>query len=851
MFEDMSKTNNEYEVQKIYEKALEKWFKVKINHPLSCDGYLECMLENEEGKSTKLMLITEYKYDKDFMSNHVKSKVLVQVLYYLKRFEDNGRDLPNVILVGDKDEVFVMHSNDIKSYLDWDIDWSIAPSNAADYNLTLVLDIKSNKDINPFVYEINEDFEFKVVYEDIKHLTFDVKNEIRITDNNMSKVFDYFCNNVLKDKSNLSANDIVHIFIDLMLSPIDAYLHPMKKNTLVLSNKKEISVYSSNYKSFFNHYTRESYTTKQKERFTEISDRLIEDIERRRKGEFYTPTIWANEAHKMISDNFGKDWKEEYVVWDCCWGTGNLTRDYKFRELYCSTLNEVDLNIGKKYNVPGTVYNREGAKFQYDFLNDDVDFFERLKLVKKINGVLKENDFKDSKLYTVAPKLIRSLLEGKKLMFLINPPYGTAGNKKVSSDKEGVEKSKNGISKNEVNTFMVNSGIGQCSKQLYTQFLWRIVSLQILFNNITISIFSPTQLLTSWDNYNFIKYMRENNLNFKSGFMFQASQFADVKDNWSIMFSLYSDTLNDSILDVKDLNDNKVDTISKHTLYMVSKEDKCGSWCFENIRNEPKHRNDCYLSSALVPHSHSKSNEVLVNSLGGFLCDSNNINCNNNGVALGSKMFSSAASKNIGKLNFMRCVSYFTARRLITGQYSTWINAKDEYMIPNTNHELYNKWQNDCIVYSLFNSASNQSSLRQVNYNNKKWDVKNEFFFMSVEDIQLLADKYCNDEISQDIKEYGEERYVYKLLKNVELSEDSKAVLDKAIELTKLSFRFREEFNEDYPQYHINTWDAGWYQIKAILNEYMPVELKNFNAMYKALGDRMRPLVYELGFLKN
>ena len=152
---------------------------------------------------------------------------------------------------------------------------------------------------------------------------------------------------------------------------------------------------------------------------------------------------------------------------------------------------------------------------------------------------------------------------------------------------------------------------------------------------------------------------------------------------------------------------------------------------------------------------------------------------------------------------------------------------------------------------SLFNSASNQSSLRQVNYNNKKWDVKNEFFFMSVEDIQLLADEYCNEEISQDIKEYGEERYVYKLLKNVELSDDSKAVLDKAIELTKLSFRFRGAFNDDYPQYHINTWDAGWYQIKAILNEYMPVELKNFNAMYKALGDRMRPLVYELGFLKN
>lgn len=43
----------------------------------------------------------------------------------------------------------------------------------------------------------------------------------------------------------------------------------------------------------------------------------------------------------------------------------------------------------------------------------------------------------------------------------------------------------------------------------------------------------------------------------------------------------------------------------------------------------------------------------------------------------------------------------------------------------------------------------------------------------------------------------------------------------------------------------------GWYQVKAILKEYMPNELKEFRELYKKLADKMRPMVYELGFLRK
>lgn len=92
------------------------------------------------------------------------------------------------------------------------------------------------------------------------------------------------------------------------------------------------------------------------------------------------------------------------------------------------------------------------------------------------------------------------------------------------------------------------------------------------------------------------------------------------------------------------------------------------------------------------------------------------------------------------------------------------------------------------------------------------------------------------------------ERFVYEKLQTVHLSDDAKFILDFATAILIDTMKYREEFNRKHP-YHINTWDAGWYQIKALAKEYTPDTLKMFNEHYKAFEDRMRPLVYELGFL--
>ena len=83
------------------------------------------------------------------------------------------------------------------------------------------------------------------------------------------------------------------------------------------------------------------------------------------------------------------------------------------------------------------------------------------------------------------------------------------------------------------------------------------------------------------------------------------------------------------------------------------------------------------------------------------------------------------------------------------------------------------------------------------------------------------------------------------------LSPEAQAVLDYAMELTRKTFKYRKLFNENNSKFQINNWDCGFYQLKALWKEYAPDELKTFKELFKKLADKMRPMVYELGFLKK
>ena len=113
------------------------------------------------------------------------------------------------------------------------------------------------------------------------------------------------------------------------------------------------------------------------------------------------------------------------------------------------------------------------------------------------------------------------------------------------------------------------------------------------------------------------------------------------------------------------------------------------------------------------------------------------------------------------------------------------------------------------------------------------------------------------DKIQQDaMNDDSGERFVYTKLFGEEriydkLSPDARKVLDMATELYRLSHQKRLEMIETNPEYHLQSWDAGYAQMKLVWKKHFPKEFKAFRDAYKELENRMRPLVYTLGFLKN
>ena len=799
----------EREVEDVYNEGIAFYFSgTEIKHPFDCDGYISTKV----GSGDLLKMIIEYKYNEDMKQKTVIAKILVQVVFYLKRFEDAGMELPNVVMVGDINECFVMHSNDLLKYLEWDVNWKTAPSDAFRKCPDMVLAIAEDDQINPYVFWIDKDFDFKDVVAKIHHLCENVKRYVRITEHNIASIFEYFRDRVLLKKDTLTANEAVSVFIGLITNDETYYIHPKKKNTLITPNGN-VPVNGASFASFFNQYARE-YTPQERMNFTAIADRLLEDTTRRRQGCFNTPTKFVDFAHRMIEKELGENWRDEYVVYDCCCGTGNLTRDYRFKELYCSTLDKGELELGSRYNP-------EATKWQMDFLNDGDECFDK--------------------------GLIKAFEQNKPIVFFINPPYGTACNQYKAN--------KTNSNNTDIRGDMNKEKFGG-SENLQHQFMYRITKLVQKYHltNAYFALFSNPIWLSGSKQGKFLENF-SSQWECKDAYLFQASHFADVSDVWGISLTLWkSDNhatpiteYNMKLIDI--LDDGSIDVIGKHTIYNSAFYDKASDWVREQI---PR----C-LDMACFP---STSNGLLIkesqiqavrNQLGYFHNNANSIQYNPTYVGLYSMSFASAHGLPVLKENFTRCTALFTARKLIEGN---WINDKDEYLAPNEDHPEYKRFEADAIVYSLFHNSSNQTSMRKITYKGKLYDIPNEFFWMSRDRMTQLANENNNAFMFNDART-SKERYVYTLLNNPEisslLSPTAKQLLDMATAMMEKTVKYRPLFESDHPNHHIHTWDAGYYQLKDLWKEYLPEEFKIFRNLFKSFGNELRPLVYELGFLRK
>ena len=444
--------------------------------------------------------------------------------------------------------------------------------------------------------------------------------------------------------------------------------------------------------------------------------------------------------------------------------------------------------------------------------------------------------------------LIKAFEQNKPIVFFINPPYGrNGGDGKLSGTSESVCFTE---VRKQMNALKMNAD------NIQHQFMFRIAKLveKYHLDNAYFALFSNPVWMTGQRQRNLLNYFTSV-FSLEDAYLFQASHFADVSDAWGISLTLWkaqkgNALLNEypfKLLDV--LDDGNVDVIGSHTLYNTQGKITGSDWVDECLK-KVKTYDYPNLSSGIVVSEKVTKGKWCDNALGYMFNHCNSVYKNAQEVLLLSSAFSSGMGVQLVKENFTRCTALFTARKLIE---NTWVNHADEYLAPNENHPDYKRFEADSIVYSLFENKSNQTSMRQITYKGKLYDIPNEFFWMSKDTMMDLANEHHDDFMFNDART-SKERYVFTLLQKPEiqqhLSDTAKQLLSMATEMTIKSMKYRTLFESDHPDYHIHTWDAGYYQLKNLWKEYLPEDFKRFRELFKQFGNELRPFVYSLGFLR-
>lgn len=483
-YQQLTKALVEKDVEAVYRSEINRILpEATITSPYGSDGLIEC---------GALRMLFEAKYRLRLKIRKESMGVIAQALFYLKKFKEHGEAFPNVLLIGDMNECFIVATNRLVKYFDeTDIDWTKAPSSP---HPKLLYKLLEDTDLAPYVYDVTDNLKLEDVILHAQKIAEGQDYKVKATQENIETLYQRWEDEIFNDKK-LTSKDKVSIFLQALFYPEEVYLHPKKRNLLMLDKTNEaIRVKDTEYQAFFSVF-HQGYSPSEIECFYSKKDRLIEDFERHFTGQFYTPS-WVNKVSQdMISEVVGENWREEYLVIDPACGTGNLTRDYKFNDLILSTLEQRDVDIIKDQK-----YNEGAIVERWDFLNEDI------------------------------PDSIRRKLEAAdKVIWYMNPPFGTAANQSII-----VGNHKATIANTKINKECKKEGLGRASSQLYTQFFYRVSKIMEKYKlkGYMFSYSAPT-FITGTSFRKFREWWLAR-WKFKDGLLFDAAEFSTNVSSWGL-----------------------------------------------------------------------------------------------------------------------------------------------------------------------------------------------------------------------------------------------------------------------------------------------------------------------------
>lgn len=784
--------------------------------PFACDGYYDNVLY-------------EFKCARK-LGGKEGSKALAQSCYYLRKFinepgwfDKSGQRhltfVPIKVAVADENEAFVVMTSDLEEFFKSDkYDWSRTAS-SPDENL--ITDIKNS--IKPIVFKIQEKNSFQSYLDTLEAAGTTVLKVINR--NNFDKIFEVWQQEfVNKENSDPQRNALAYL-LDLNKKGIcdpqsGTVLFDFEGETKNLKLRVPVDAYNR----FWSTYKRPP-TAKELSAIYERKDRLVAMQNRRMDGEFFTPLPYAKLAHEYLAKAIPDAYEgtgnhhsmyDEYNWYDPCCGTGNLTYHCPTGmkgKLFMSTLNQEDVDV-----CQGSGQNPNAQIFKYDFLNQTDE--------------------------ELPVELRERLTPGSKWVFVFNPPFFAGNDLRGMAKNDGYDRKDN--TQTIVSSNMKDNGIGgQPSKNLYAQFLYKVGKIVRKYNiDAKIGIFSVSAYLNGTGYKNFrskwLKYFSTD-----GGFIFSNKEFQGTKGSWAISYVVWSNTTNktDIILDVYN-NQEKIGTKQ-----FGGAELPLSEWV-----NRPKATIISPVLNGAIScvNANNKTiyaEKITPDALGYFLCVSNDVQNSASFCGIFSSKYNTTNGWSITSDNFEKTNIALFARKIIP---NTWSNNRDEYSVPNTSHPEYEQFKNDAIVWALFNGSNQSSSLGEVEYKDTIYDIKNEFFWLTKEEFGQI-EQMPHNIVNQSNK--NNERFVSEWLKDKSFSPDVRELLELGKELVRVSAWARPHAD---PKFQLMRWDAGWYQIRMGLfgkdvrfpkTDEMIDTMERFTEKYKEVTVRLRPYVYELGFL--
>ena len=833
-----------------------KFFKMKIFALRGIDHYTEHVL-------------FEFKYDRNFKNAENVARVLAQTMYYARLLKFGAGltryPLPPVICVVDKNEAFFAETKDYAKFYaakGEKYDWDRAPSTPCP---KLVADVstfltqrrrgaENAESVNlPYIYDLTNPAEEEQFVEKCReHLLaqmnfFEFLDKKAITEENFLDVFDYW-------------DGLFGAYVRNGRKSSEYFFADIEQGKSIVAQDGQVlfsvsgaegyipkTIQPEKYQHFWQNY--EKVPPPAMTRIRQKADRLTEDFRRRFTGEFYTPVEFAAKGLDYLERTIGREWWKsgEYRFWDMAAGTGNLEFELPSSALpycYISTLEAEEARYCQKIFPSATC-------FQYNYLADDV---AALGDTLPLGYVCK-----------MPPKLVADLANSKlKWIIFINPPFATANNVGDNTGKQ----SKDSVSMTPVRSLMNAENYGEASRELFTQFLFRI-SKEFKDRQAHLCMFSPLKYLNSNNDQKirdgFFQYQYER------GFIFPSKAFAGTTAQFPVGFLVWNLAKRKHLseqeitLDVFNLDVEKEGT---KRVPSVSRDQMLNKWC-----PRPKWDGKSImptLSSGIkvMDENKDKRNHIAPRFICSVASKGDDFQ-NQNSVFILSAPYANAGAFSVTPENFERAMVLYTVKKI---PEKSWSNDKDMFYAPtnpvnpvnpvqkdsadsassclcvknnliDVTTGLPSEFVTDCVVWAAFSNKNNCTALKDVRYQDDVWQISNQMYPFLLEEVRQWP--CAHGDIAAQLATANEDRFLAKWLAGKALSPEACAVLDAARQLYR-DF-YANITHTPWMDWKIETWDVGYYQVRNAMKDLRdPAPLRE---KHDDLRAKLLPQIYSLGFL--